>query len=73
MKFRLHSRQRAAKAGRHRAPEASPEAAAVTWVRAQLRERMQRAGAALTPAAEPANRQTRVIDRSPLADREAQP
>ena len=51
----------------------APDPAAVTWARAQLRERIQQAGAALGPAAETAHRQTREADRSPLADREPEP
>jgi hypothetical protein len=45
----------------------------VTWARAQLREQIQRAGSALAPTAETANRQTRKTDRPPLADMEAEP
>jgi hypothetical protein len=62
-------RQPTDKAGSARDDERAPESAAVTWARAQLRERIQRAGAALAPA----DRQTREMDRSPLADREAEP
>jgi hypothetical protein len=51
----------------------APQPAASTWARAELREQIQRAGAALGAAAQPANRQTRQTDRSPLADREAEP
>jgi hypothetical protein len=58
-----------------RAPGArsTPEAAAVTWARARLREQIQQAGAALAPAAQTANTQTRETDRTPLADREPEP
>jgi hypothetical protein len=65
-------RQPADKAGSAR-NEGAPEPAVITWTRAQLRERIQQAGAALDPAAQPADRQTREIDRSPLADMEAEP
>ncbi len=73
MKIRLHGRRRAAEADRAQHARSAPEPAAVTWARAQLREQIQRAGAALAPAAQPANRQTRQTDRSPMADREAEP
>jgi len=45
----------------------------VTWARAQLRERIQQAGAALDPDAETAHRQMREETRTPLADREPEP
>jgi hypothetical protein len=61
------------KAGSARDDERAPEPAAITWTRAQLRGRIQRAGAALAPASKPADRQTREMDRSPLADREPEP
>jgi len=73
MKIRLHGRQRAAEAGRAQDARSTPEPPAVTWARAQLREQIQRTGAALAPAAQRANRQTRETDRTPLADREAEP
>lgn len=46
---------------------------AVTWTRAQLRERIRQAGAALAPAAEPAHRQRPEPDHTPPIDREAEP
>ncbi len=73
MTIRLLGRRRAADAGRAQDARDAPEPAAVTWARAQIREQIQRAGAALAPAAQPANTQTRETDRSPLADREAEP
>jgi hypothetical protein len=73
MRIRLPGRQRAAEAGRAQDARSAPEPAPVTWAHAQLRERIQRAGAVLTPAAEPANTQTRKTDRPPLAEREAEP
>jgi hypothetical protein len=65
--------QSADKAGSARDDERAPEPAAMTWTCARLREQIQRAGAARAPAAQPADRQTREMDRSPLADREAEP
>jgi hypothetical protein len=65
-------RQPTDKAGSARDDERAPEPAAVTWARAQLRERIQQAGAALDPAAQPADRQVHEIDRSPL-DMEPEP
>ena len=53
--------------------ERAPEPAALTWARAQLRERIQQAGAALDPAAQPTGRQTPQMNRSPLPDREPEP
>ena len=72
MKIHLPGQRRAAKAGRAKDGRSAPEPAPVTWARAQLREQIQRAGSALAPAAEPANRQTRMTDRPPLADMEAE-
>jgi hypothetical protein len=66
-------RQPADKADSARDDGRAPEPAADTWARAQLRERIQQAGAALAPTAQPADRRTREMDRSPLADREAEP
>jgi hypothetical protein len=66
-------RQSASKASNARDDERAPEPATVTWARTQLRERIQQAGAAPTPTVQPAGGQTREIDRSPLADREAEP
>jgi hypothetical protein len=66
-------RQPTDEAGSARDDERAPEPAAVTWARAQLREQIQRTGAALAPAAQPADRPAREIDRSPLADREPEP
>ena len=62
--------QPADKAGGTRDDERTPEPAAITWTRAQLREQIQRAGAAPDPTAQPTHRQTRETDRAPLADRE---
>jgi hypothetical protein len=73
MTIRRHGRQRAAEAGRAQDARNAPEPAPVTWAHAQLRDQIQRAGAAMAPAAQPANRQTHKTDRSPLADREAEP
>ena len=66
-------RQPTDKAGCARDDERAPEPAAITWTRAQPRERIQRAGPTLVPAAKPTDRPTREIDRSPLADREPEP
>ncbi len=73
MRIRLPGWQRAAEAGRAQDAKNAPEPAAVTWTRAQLREQIQRVGSALAPAAQPANRQARETDRSPLPDMEAGP
>jgi len=51
----------------------APDPVPVTRAPAQLRERIQQAGAALDPAAETARRQLREADRTPLADREPEP
>jgi hypothetical protein len=72
MKIRLPGPRPAAETGRAKDGKSALEAAPVTWVRAQLREQIQRAGSALSPAAEPPNRQTRNTDRPPLADMEAE-
>jgi hypothetical protein len=61
------------KAGSARNDERAPEPAAITWTRAQLRERIQRAGTAPDPTAQPTDRQTRERNRAPLADREPEP
>ncbi len=66
-------RQPADKAGIARDDERAPEPAAITWTRAQLRERIQRAGPTLVRAAQSADRPTCEMDRSPLADREPEP
>jgi hypothetical protein len=50
-----------------------PARGAVTWTRAQLRERIRQAGAESDPAAEPARRRMPEPDHAPLADREAEP
>jgi hypothetical protein len=68
-----NDRQPADKAGSARDNERAPEPAAITWTRAQLRERIQRAGPTLVPAAQSAGRPTREMDRSPPADTEAEP
>jgi hypothetical protein len=65
--------QSADKAGSARGDERAPEPAAITWTRAQLRQRIQRTGPALAPTAQPTDKQTRETDRSPLADMEAEP
>ena len=56
------------------APDAGsgPAPAGETWVRAQLRDRIQRAAAGLIPAGEPAHRRTREPDLPP-PDIEAEP
>jgi hypothetical protein len=51
----------------------TPEPAAHTWTRAQLRERIEQTGAALAPAAELAGRRTREPEHSPVEDREPEP
>jgi hypothetical protein len=66
-------RQPADKAGIARDDERAPEPAAITWTRAQLRARIQRAGAAPAPTVQPTDRQTREMNRSPVADMEAEP
>jgi hypothetical protein len=66
-------RQPADKAGTARNDEHAPQPAALTWTRAQLREQIQRAGTAPDPTAQPTDRKTREINRSPLADREPEP
>ena len=48
----------------------APDPVPVSWVHAQLRERIQQAGAALALDAQTAHRQMREADRTPLADRE---
>jgi hypothetical protein len=66
-------RQPTGKAGTARNDERALESAAITWTRAHLLEEIQRAGAALALTAQPADEQTREMDRSPLADREPEP
>jgi hypothetical protein len=66
-------RQPTDEAGSARDDERALEPAAVTWARAQLRERIQQVGAALSRTAQPADRQMHEIDRSPLADMEPEP
>jgi len=73
MKIRLPHRQRATQASHARDTKNTPEPAAVTWTRAQLQERIQQAGAALAQASPGVDKQTHETDRSPLADREAEP
>jgi hypothetical protein len=73
MNIRLPGRRRAAEADRAKDGKSAPEPAPATWARAQLREQIQRAGSALAPTTEPANRPTRQADRPPLADMEAEP
>jgi hypothetical protein len=51
----------------------APAPVAVTWARAQLRERIQQGWAALDPAAEPAFWRACEPGHSPLADREVEP
>ena len=72
MKIRLHGRHRTAQAGRAQDATSAPEPAAVTWARAQLRERIQQAAVPLCPA-QPAHRQPCEPEHSPQADREAEP
>jgi len=70
MKIRRHGRRRAADAGHTQDARSAPGPVAVTWARAQIRERIQREGATLAPSTQPANRQTRQTDHSPLGDME---
>jgi hypothetical protein len=70
MKIRRHGRRRSAEAGHTQDARSAPGPAAVTWARAQLRERIQWEGAALAPNTQPANKQIRQTDRSPLGDME---
>jgi hypothetical protein len=72
MKIRLPGRRRAAEADRAKDGKSAPEPEPVPWARAQLRELIQRAGSALAPTTEPANRPARQADRPPLADLEAE-
>ena len=51
----------------------APAPVAVTWARAQLRERIQQGWAALDPQAESAFCRACEPDHSPLADREVEP
>jgi hypothetical protein len=60
-------------AGRAKDDQRAPEPAAVTWTRARLREQIQRPGAALALIGETADRHTHETQRSPLADKEAEP
>ncbi len=62
-----------AEAGPAQEAKSTPEPAAVTWTRAQLRDRIQQVGAALAPAAVPAGRRTREPEHSPAEDREIEP
>jgi hypothetical protein len=66
-------RQPANDPGRAQEAKGAPEPAALTWARAELRGRIQRAGVALRPAGQSADRQAPEADRPPLADREAEP
>jgi hypothetical protein len=66
-------RQPPGKTGSARDDERTPEPAAATWARTQLREQIQRTGAAPAPTAQPEDRPAREIDRPPLADREPEP
>ncbi len=66
-------RRPAKEADRAQEARGAPQPAALTWARAELRERIQRAGPALRPAGQLAQRQTPEAGRSPLADREAEP
>jgi hypothetical protein len=67
------TRRRTAEADRASDTLSIPDPAAVTWTRAQLRERIQRVGAELAPTAQLSDRQTREADPSPYADREPEP
>jgi hypothetical protein len=73
VKIRLHDRSWAAKAARAPGTRSAPEPVGATWARAELREQIQRIWGEEAQAAEPANMQTREIDRSPTADREPEP
>jgi hypothetical protein len=66
-------RRPADKAASARDDEHAPEPAAVTWTRAQLRARIQQSGVTLASISEITDRQTLETERSPLADREAEP
>ena len=72
MKIRLHGRSWA-KAARAPGTRSAPEPAGATWARAELREQIQRIWGGEARSARPANKQTREIDRSPMADREPEP
>jgi len=73
VKIRLHGRSQAGKAARAPGSRSAPEPVGVTWARAELREQIQRIWGGEAHAAQPANTQTREIDRSPIADREPEP
>jgi len=73
MKLRLPHRQRATETSHARDTTNTPEPTGVTWTRAQLRDRIQQTGAALVPPTPRVDRHTHQTDRSPLADREAEP
>ena len=73
MKIRLHGRPGAAKATHAPGTRSAPEPAGATWARAELREQIQRLWAREARAAQPANKQTRQIDRPPMADKEPEP
>jgi hypothetical protein len=62
-----------ADAGPTRDAGSAPAPVAVTWARAQLRERIQQGWAALDPAAEPAFWPSCEPDHSPPEDREVEP
>jgi hypothetical protein len=66
-------RQPANQADRAQDARGAPEPAALTWARAELRERVQRPRAVLPPIAETADRQPHEAEHSPLADMEAEP
>jgi hypothetical protein len=51
----------------------APDPAPASWVHTQLRDRIQRAGAALALDTQTAHKQTCEADRIPLADREPEP
>ena len=55
--------------GARRAPDPTP----ASWVHAQLRDRIQRAGAALAVDTQTVHRQTRETAATPPADREPEP
>jgi hypothetical protein len=72
VKIRLRGRQGPAKARHAPGTTSAPEPAGVTWAHAELRDQIQRIWDGESPA-QPAIRQVRDTDRSPVPDREAEP
>jgi hypothetical protein len=73
VKLRLHGRPQAAKTARAPGTRSALQPAGATWARAELREQIQQIGGGEARAAQPADKQPREIDRSPMADREPEP